>query len=101
MRSERDLARRPDDCFTDRKPRAVIDDHPPWHAFVGDEIERQAPSVGVEAIFSRPITAAWSTSHRELNFVALSFPVAVEFVPVAFERQRARGIEAHDEGAER
>src|SRR5689334_7656982 len=81
VRGERDLARWPRNLFTRRQPRAAIDDHPAWHAFIRDDVEREAVTVSVEAILSRPIATAWSTSHRELNFVTLSFPVAAEFGP--------------------
>src|ERR1051325_10227738 len=102
VRSECDLARRPGNRLTLRKPCAAIDYHPAWHAFIRDNIKRHAVAVSIEAILSRPIASAGSTSHRELNFIALSFPASVEFGPAfSLERERPGGIEAHDESAER
>ncbi len=81
--------------FTGGKPHAAIDNHPAWHTQICDYVERDALAVSVEAILSRTITAAWSSRHREFNFVALGFPTPIQLGPAfAFELERTRRIEA-------
>src|SRR6185503_10557627 len=102
MRSKCDLSRSSSNRFTGREPSALIDDHPAWHTFIGDDLERDAFAVSVEAILSRAIATAWSTAHRELNYVTFSFPATVELGPaIAFERERTPRIEARCKHTER
>ena len=96
-----DFSRRPRNCLAHGHPRTAIDDHPARIAFVSDNIERNAFAVSVEAILSGFIATAWSTAHRQFNFRAEDFPITVHFGPaIAFECERAGGIESRHENAE-
>src|ERR1051325_1659012 len=101
MRSKRDLPWRSVNRFTSGKPRAAIDNHPARHTLIVDYIERDVFAVSVEVVLSGSIATAWSTTHREFNFVALRIPTSVELGPAfAFECERTARIETRYKRAE-